>query len=168
MATSGFWNGASSNDRFCDGSEYHHKRRNLCKPEAKKGGQSIPTCGRCDMSVEYAIDPRQGVVFRWWRGTVTPLQIVDNAERLRNDPLFNEHYSELVDMSTLAGTSASSSSLSGIARKADPFSAASLHAVVAPGTAAFGIARMYQTVWEGANCAIFRSREEACAWLGVA
>lgn len=120
------------------------------------------------MSVEYAIDPNKGLVFRWWRGLVTPLEIVDNAERLRNDPLFDEHYSELVDMSSLAGTSASSSSLSGIARKADPFSPGSLHAVVAPGTMAFGIARMYQTVWEGANFAIFRSRDEACEWLGVA
>jgi hypothetical protein len=120
------------------------------------------------MPVDYAIDPKLGVVFRWWRGLVTPLEIVNNAERLRSDPLFDEHFSDLVDMSSLDGTSASSSSLNGIARKADPFSPSSLHAVVAPGKVAFGIARMYQTAWEGAHCAIFRDRKEACAWLGVA
>jgi hypothetical protein len=120
------------------------------------------------MPIDYAIDPRQAVVFRWWRGLVTTLDIVDNAERLRNDPQFDEHFSELVDMSAFAGTSASSSSLNGIARKADPFAPSSLHAVVAPGKAAFGIARMYQTVWEGANFAIFRSSQEARHWLGLA
>jgi hypothetical protein len=49
------------------------------------------------MPVDYAIDPKLGVVFRWWRGLVTPLEIVDNAERLRSDPLFDERFSDLVE-----------------------------------------------------------------------
>jgi hypothetical protein len=120
------------------------------------------------MPVEYSIDPGHGVVVCQWRGIVTTSEIIANAERLRNDPKFDEHYSELMDLTGFTGTNATSSSLDGIIQKADPFSSHSRHAVVAPGKPAFGIARMYQALREeGQNFAVFRNSEEARHWLGL-
>ena len=121
------------------------------------------------MPVEYSIDSVNGVVVCRWIGIVTISEIIGNAERLRVDPRFDRHYSELMDMSDFTGTSITSSSLDGVIQRADPFSAGSRHAVVAPGKPAFGIARMYQSLrGEDQNFAVFRNDDDARNWLGLA
>jgi hypothetical protein len=120
------------------------------------------------MPVEYAIDADQRVVVCRWRGKVTTAEIIANAERLRKDPQFDQHYAELMDMSAFTGTNATSSSLDGIVRRVDPFANDSRHAVIAPGKPAFGIARMYQALrGEDHNFAVFRNDDEARRWLGL-
>lgn len=120
------------------------------------------------MPVDYSIDPALGVVFSRWSGLVTTSEIIANAEQLREDPEFEGNYSELVDMRDFSGTDATSACLDGIIRRVDPYSVVSRHAVLAPGRAAFGIARMYQILrGEGANCEVFRKEEEARRWLGL-
>ena len=140
----------------------------LATQERPGRGGLVSAGGSCFMPVEYSIDSGNGVVICRWIGRVTISEIIANAERLRVDPRFDLHYSELMDMSGFTGTNVTSSSLGGVIQKADPFSAGSRHAVIAPGKPAFGIARMYQSLrGEDQNFAVFRNDDDARNWLGL-
>ena len=118
--------------------------------------------------VQYSINASLGIVFSSWYGVVTTSEIMNATERLRGDPEFDANFSELIDMSEFRGTNATSAGLGGIIRKGDPYSPSSKHAVVAPGPAAYGIARMYQNLGgDTRNIEVFRSAPDAKNWLGI-
>jgi hypothetical protein len=120
------------------------------------------------MPVDYSIDSNRGVVFTRWCGMVKASEILSKAEQLRGDPAFEGNYSELMDLSGFAGTDVTSATLGGIIQRADPYSATSRHAVVAPSSAAFGIARMYQALQSDERMfVVFRNAADAWTWLGL-
>jgi hypothetical protein len=120
------------------------------------------------MPVDYSIDSIRGVVLSRWSGVVTASEILSKAEQLRDDPAFDRNYSELIDMNNFEGTDVTSATLDGIIRRVCSYSLSSRHAVVAPGPAAFGIARMYQALHgEEHNFVVFHNMTEARDWLGL-
>jgi len=124
------------------------------------------------MCVEYRIDMARGVVFTDCYGDISAEDMDDIAHRLRNDPAFNPDYRQLIDLTEVAGVSASFDAIRCFAndQHGDPFSGRSRRAVAAPHNLTFGVARMYEALREDKDQGafrVFRTMPEALRWLGL-
>jgi len=118
------------------------------------------------MSTQYVIDIDNHVVRTTFSGRVTCRNIVEYASKLRGDPGFAPHFSELVmfgedpdiQLSYLDWQSLSTT---------DPFLRSSKRAfVVQHRSAVLGAIRMHQTARSDApNIRIFETEDEALSWL---
>lgn len=124
------------------------------------------------MNVEYQIDQSQGVVLTRCHGTLTEADMRDISHRLRSDPAFHADQRQLIDLTEVAGMTATFEAIRNFAQNqdGDPFSGHSRRAVVAPRDFTYGLARMYEAlreIKEQGQFRVFRTMAEACHWLGL-
>jgi hypothetical protein len=100
-------------------------------------------------------------------GAVNDLQLMDLYNRLHRDPAYSACYPMLCDFTAVTDLTISSSVIESLAKAAR--SRTNLVAVIAPGAAAFGLARMYQIISdpEDARINVFAEAQEALMWLGT-
>jgi hypothetical protein len=116
----------------------------------------------------YVIDPERKLVISSAWGIMTDDDVREHHRMLRDDPLFDPTYRQLIDMTGIT------EDLVGSRAKRDEsqdqiFAPGVRRAWVAPGDYTFGMARMYAVAAEtqGQNIGVFRNRSEADQWLGV-
>lgn len=113
------------------------------------------------------IDVERGLVLTRLVGPVTTSEVEEHNRNLAEDPQFEPHFRQLVDvteMTTLHDSAAVKKSAT-----VHAFSPGARRAVVAPSDAAFGMSRMFaiQSEMAGQRVEVFRTMSEAKAWLGV-
>jgi hypothetical protein len=118
------------------------------------------------MPASFRIDPSRRIVLTTISGVITFEQIVALAVALKGDSLFHPSFAELLDVRQTTFTSLTFQELAQLARTIDPFSPKALRAIVAPDDLIYGTSRIYQAVRDqGNNVQVFRTMEEARAWL---
>jgi hypothetical protein len=119
------------------------------------------------MPANYSIDvERKLVISRAW-GVMTDADVREHRRALRNDPLFDPTYRELVDMSGISLDLVAISTKQEISQDL-LFAPGVRRAWVAPDDHPFGMAQMYAIASEkqGRGVEVFRSRKKAEEWLG--
>jgi hypothetical protein len=128
------------------------------------------------MPIEYQIDHDLRVVFAAGRGVVTPQDVFAYQREVWSRPEVGG-YNELFDLSEaeriVAPSSRGLQEMAAMSARMDLPALLSKFAIIAPENLEFGIARMYGTYREleergTKKVAVFRTRPEALAWLGVA
>ena len=116
------------------------------------------------MAITYQIDRAAGIVFTTSAGDITLDDIAEHCRRLRSDTAFSPLFSELLDYT---GTSPALSleEMRHVADSLDPYSGEARRAIVASSDLNYGVARMFGAVLAGDTVAVFRSMDEALAWL---
>jgi hypothetical protein len=116
----------------------------------------------------YDIDvERKLVISRAW-GPVTDDDVREHNLKLRNDPLFDPAYRQLVDMTGITKDLVDVKTKRGVSH--DQFFAPGVRrAWVAPEDYTYGMARMYAVAAEshGQIIGVFRAISEAEQWLGL-
>lgn len=119
------------------------------------------------VKVEIRIDAARQAVFITAEGKVTEAGITDAIARLRAEPNFRPHFSELLDMRGVTGFEVSSEAVRALTQL-DLFDPSARRAFVVASDLAFGLARMYSLArGPHEQLRVFRSVEEARAWLGL-
>jgi hypothetical protein len=128
------------------------------------------------MPIGYQIDHDRRVVLATGRGVVTPQDVFAYQREVWSRPDV-AGYNELFDMTEVerivAPSSGSIQELAAISARMDLPALLSKFAIVAPENLEFGIARMYGTYRDleersTKKVAVFRTRSDALAWLGLA
>jgi hypothetical protein len=115
----------------------------------------------------YQIDAERHLVLTTASGVVTAEEILDHQKRLVNDPAFDPHFSQLVDLTQATRTDVHAHHVRAFAAKS-VFTRDSRRAFVAGGPVAFGLARMYELMRETSGeigIQVFDTREKALRWL---
>jgi hypothetical protein len=116
--------------------------------------------------LSYTIDPHHRVVVLEVRGALTLAEIIDAAGKLRRDPFFQPSFAMLMDLSEAERIELDAAAVTSFIQAGhDPFQPGVRRAIVATRPDTYGLARMYQGVTGDLNIFIFRSRDEAMAWL---
>ena len=124
------------------------------------------------MPISYHIDSSRGVVFTTASDSFTVDELLAHKAALLADERFRPGLKELADARGVKGLSLGPADIRRLASfdlaHKDNLGGYSL-ALVVPDAAAFGLARMYQQITEAnlPHVGVFRSIEEAAAWLGV-
>lgn len=125
------------------------------------------------MPIEYRIDHERRLVLAEGKGVLTHKDIVGYQREVWTRPEV-QGFDELVDMSNvaeIAGTSAVGvREIAEVSVATDPPEGTPKFAIVAPGDLAFALGRMYESFREitpgsKKEVAVFRTRDEAFAWL---
>ena len=118
------------------------------------------------MPVSFAIDrDRTLVLSRAW-GVLTDRQLIGAARALAADPGFQPHFRQLADLHAVTSVQVSGAGIRSMARVV-PFGRGSRRAIVVSSDAAYGLARMFETLRSDLadEVEVFRSLEAALAWL---
>ena len=120
------------------------------------------------MPVDSKILPELGVVITTVSGSADFKTIKAHQDSLVVDPLFDPAYHHLFDLTHIGELRITTREIRELAASAI-FSPSSRRAVVAPRDAHFGLSRMYEGFSHLPEEAlgVFRSRDDALAWLGV-
>lgn len=121
------------------------------------------------MPVSYRIDTARDLVVSVASGVVTDDDLLEHQQRLREDPAFQPSFRQLFDFRQGTTNQVSGRGVRQLAI-APAFGKGSKRALLVPDDAAFGLARMFQTLRdesENEAIAIFRDEAAALAWLGV-
>ena len=127
------------------------------------------------MPIEHTIDHERRLVTAKAKGTLTDEDIFGYQRDVWSRPEV-DGYSELVDMSQVDSTDLPSvervRELARLSAGMDSRSSASRFAIVAPTEIAFGLGRMYEAYRNlddrsTKEVGVFRSRQEALAFLGI-
>lgn len=121
------------------------------------------------MPSEYRIDSARRIVWTVSSGEVTDRDLLGLYLRLRADSRFDAAFDELCDFSDACGVKITTAALRRLALET-PFADGSRHAIVAPDSVVYGLARMYQAYTESAGAdrvRVFNEMPAACEWLGV-
>jgi hypothetical protein len=120
------------------------------------------------MPGDYYIDSSCVVIFTTLYDTVTDNEVLDIQQRVATDPNFNPDFHHLYD---LRQDTAFEVFTRTIQRPASVklLSEHSRRVIVTPYNSVYGMARMYEAYHNAGpgQIWIFRSPEEACAWLGI-
>lgn len=126
------------------------------------------------MPIEYRIDRERRLVLAEGKGVLTHKDIMGYQREVWTRPEV-QGFDELVDMSGVEEIAETSSvgvrEIAEVAVAMDQPEGASKFAIVAPGDLAFALGRMYESFREitpgsKKEVAVFRTRQEAFAWLG--
>ncbi len=120
------------------------------------------------MPFDYRIDQDNQVVLgRIW-GVWTTQDVIGFRERARSDPDFPVGMRQLIDLSEVTDVELTVSDVLEFGKDA-PFVSGARRAYVAPEPATFGMLRAYQATADEADSysRVFRSMDEARAWLGL-
>jgi hypothetical protein len=117
------------------------------------------------MPFSFHVDEKMKVFHVEATGEVNDTELMDLSARLRHEAAFTSGYPIFCDCSALTKVSISARVIELLAKTAGTHT--NLLAVIAPLSAAFGLARMYQTFSdpEYARIRVFARAEEALAWL---
>jgi hypothetical protein len=122
------------------------------------------------MPADFFIDPRCGMVFSKAHGVLSLIDVMDHMDRLHSHPDFRPAFNQLFDFREVTAFPMSFDDLRSLARRSI-FSANSQRAYVVRTDWQFGLGRVFSTYRDLAGesgIQIFRSMEEALAWLGLA
>lgn len=130
-----------------------------------------PGSGRSLVNVPftYQIDAERHLVITTASGVVTAEEILDHQRRLVNDPAFDPHFSQLLDLTQATRTDIHADHVRAFAAKSI-FAPGSRRAFVAGGPVAFGLARMFGLMREISGekgIQVFDTREKALRWLNA-
>jgi len=115
----------------------------------------------------YRIDVKRRRVVEVFSGEVKLEEVLAIQSELRRDPLFDQDFDVIVNLSEMVRTKITFQSINQAVTSGElnPFSKISRSAVVAPGELGYGMARMVEAVHKGGTFEILRSMSEAEAWL---
>lgn|GEM_PF-636591 len=116
------------------------------------------------MPFSYSIDRKARVVATVFSGKLTDSDVGELIEQLRKDPAYDPNFDELIDCSAVTENQVSQKTLG----SEQPFSISARRAVVAPSNVNYGVSRMFQTLQANPHIEVFRTIEQARAWLGLA
>jgi hypothetical protein len=113
--------------------------------------------------VRLAIDVNQRLVASTYFGEVNEAEILGHTSRIHSHPDFDPSFAELVDFSGVTGGSVSLSTIQAVARRESILNPTSMHVIIAPQDAIFGLARMSQVYAEETrpNFVVVRTIDEA-------
>lgn len=120
------------------------------------------------MPITYRIDISRGLVLARVLGSINPEGAVAHLHALGEDPDFEPSFDLIFDLTESTGSRATPAQLRAVI-EASPFGSGSRRAAVVSEDYAYGMARMYEVYVEdlGGEFQVFRSLEEARAWLGL-
>ncbi|MEW5915466.1 MAG: hypothetical protein AB1762_03630 [Gemmatimonadota bacterium] len=121
------------------------------------------------MPLSHVIDQNLRVVLcRAW-GVVRDEELNELFVSLRDDPKFDPHFGQLLDLRSAVLFDVTTVGVMSAARN-DPFARTSRRAIVVDSEAAFGIGRVYLLSVDAtsAQACIVRDASEALDWLGIA
>ncbi|HYA23833.1 MAG TPA: hypothetical protein VEF05_06710 [Terriglobales bacterium] len=114
----------------------------------------------------YTIDPSRRMVVVRFGKSLHAREISNYANSLRNNPLFDPSFSELVDLSKVEGLEVGPEEAVHLADEADPFLPTAKRAFVVQSSTAAYAARMHMLLRaQNQNIRIFESIDEARQWL---
>ena len=120
------------------------------------------------MPAEFKIDDERGLIVSRAFGRVTDEDLQRHQQVLRADAAFDPRYDQLWDFLDVTEIAVSDEAIREFAR-ARSFEPEARRALVAGSDLGFGLARMFATLHDDApeEVQVFRSLEEARAWLGT-
>ena len=120
------------------------------------------------MPARYRIVPEHRLVVTELEGRVTDADLFQQQDQLRRDPAFSPDLKQLVDASAVTEAAVTAEGLRSAARNT-ALAEGAVRAIFAHMPSHFGLARMFQLNTRGGEerIAVFRTLDEACAWLGV-
>ncbi|HEV7593626.1 MAG TPA: hypothetical protein VGO33_01420 [Gemmatimonadaceae bacterium] len=120
------------------------------------------------MPAKYSIDVERRLVISSAWGVMTDADVREHRRALRNDPLFDPTYRELVDMSGISLDLVDVSTKQEISQD-QIFAPGVRRAWVAPDDHPFEIAQIHAIAADkqGGGVEVFRSRKKAEEWLGL-
>jgi hypothetical protein len=123
------------------------------------------------MPMSYRIDPEQALVLTEAWGVLTDQDILAHKTKLLNDPAFGPHLAQLSDIRQIERLEVTTAGVRAMvehdAAHTDRREGHRM-AFVVSGDSVFGMARMYQlTGNQESNVGVFRTMEEARAWLAT-
>ena len=120
------------------------------------------------MGWKYEIDTVRRAIFSIHEGVVNDEDLLERQRIVAADPDFDPSLSQLADFSGATEILVSSEGVRALA-EANLYSPESKRAFVAPSDLQYGIARMFQILRDDRpeTIQIFRTREEAVAWLDL-
>jgi hypothetical protein len=123
--------------------------------------------GKDDLPATYSIDVERKLVISLGWGVMTSADVREHRRALRNDPLFDPNFRELVDMSGITEDRVDLGAKQEVSQD-QIFAPNVRRAWVASADYSFGMARMYAVAAErrGQAIGVFRTRKEAEDWLG--
>ena len=118
------------------------------------------------MPTSYRIDAERRVIFSSATGVVVDADLRSHQRSLLNDPDFDKGFDQLWDFGAVTRVEVSTAAVQELA-KARSYEGGVKRALVAPKDAAFGMARMFQSLHDSApeTIRVLRSLPEAEAWL---
>jgi hypothetical protein len=116
---------------------------------------------------KFTIDVNQRLVVSTFYGEVSDADLGEIASLIRSHPDFEPSFSEIIDVSGITAGTFSTSALANLSRQASIFNLTSLHAIIAPQTHLFGLARMAQVLAEKTkpNLVVVKTMDEARKFL---
>jgi hypothetical protein len=124
--------------------------------------------GKDTLPATYSIDVERKLVISVAWGVMTSADVREHRRALRNDPLFDRNYRELVDMTGITEDRVDLGAKQEISQD-QLFAPGVRRAWVASADYAYGMARMYAIAAEkqGQDVGVFRTRMEAEEWLDL-
>lgn len=120
------------------------------------------------MPSRYRIFPEHNLIVSVLEGRIADADLLDQQDQLRRDPEFRPDLLQVVDASGATQAALTAGGIRTAARNTT-LAPATRRAIIAPSPSHYGLARMFQlsTRADDDTIAVFRTRAEACAWLGV-
>ncbi len=121
------------------------------------------------MPWELAVDAAKRLtVGRAW-GVLTDEEFLEANEAIISHPGIEPDFNQLLDLSEVTSFEVSTALVRALVDQPGFFTKEARRAVVAPSPAAFGTARMFQSLQDGrwGDPQVFRTLEEALRWLGA-
>jgi hypothetical protein len=121
------------------------------------------------MPCEYLIDPERRLVVSRGTGTFRHRDYLEHVEKMSADPRFQPGFNHLVDCRHFEHLDLTADELQSLG-KLTLFAASSRRALVVASLLHFGLARMFAAFRSRSHrqeTAVFRSMEDAIAWLGL-
>jgi hypothetical protein len=138
-------------------------QENFSHPDAASGQQNED---RRLALPDYVVDQERRLVFVKFRKKVTVDAIAEYAAALRAHPLFDPHFSEIVNLSEVEELDLQADEFIRLADEVDPFSLQAKRAFVVRNAVQSHAARMHKILRTQRNFEIFRSVGEAERWIG--
>ena len=118
------------------------------------------------MPAAYHISPLIACIIIRLEGSVTDSDLIDGQRRMFSDPLFQGHYSRLVDASDVTEFAVSANTVRAVAKAAVERGLRKAALISNDTDLVYGLMRMYQAYAEPpAEVAVYHNTQEALAWL---
>jgi hypothetical protein len=121
-----------------------------------------------NMPISYVIDKQNRLVVGTATGVLTADDILQVWRQFMSDPDFDANFSQLGDLSAVTRVDLTAAEVRMLA-ESNPFPRTTYNALVGQSLEVYGLARMFSTVrglrGDDRATRVFRTREEALAWL---